>query len=277
MITAAATDAGGIVNSVGINVGQGSTDQIIADNIAAAINLTGENGLTGLANNLEGYSQNLAAMGLNAPEQLVQILLDEIGNVLAENGVMDIIKKSLQITSGTVDMAKIGLDYATTGATVLANIQKLLTKLNKFQDVDITCIPSVKDTTSALTASLIDQLTAQYEALKQQLIIFYNSMICTSNDTVLDNVLVSANRILEKTEPLLDPVLQEYTGHTISEARNLCNQGFAYYGMIQRAAAAKRKRDEEDKAAEEQQSIEEEAKAETPTDDIQTIEKESEK
>jgi hypothetical protein len=34
------------------------------------------------------------------------------------------------------------------------------------QDVDVTCVPSVKDSVSALSASLIQQLTAQYEALK---------------------------------------------------------------------------------------------------------------
>ena len=65
------------------------------------------------------------------------------------------------------------------------------------QDVEVTCVPSVKDTVSALSASLIQQLTAQYEALKQQLIVFYNSMICTSNDAVLDNIIVSINNILD--------------------------------------------------------------------------------
>jgi hypothetical protein len=35
------------------------------------------------------------------------------------------------------------------------------------QDVDVTCVPTVKDSVSALSASLIQQLTAQYEALKQ--------------------------------------------------------------------------------------------------------------
>jgi len=57
-------------------------------------------------------------------------------------------------------------------------------------------------------------------------------MICTSNDAVLDNIVVSVNNILEVIEPALDPVLQKYTGHTLSEIRNICNQGFAYIGMI---------------------------------------------
>jgi len=64
-------------------------------------------------------------------------------------------------------MAKTGLDIACSAATVIANIQKLLTKLNKMQDVDVTCVPTVKDSVSVLSASLIQQLTAQYEALKQ--------------------------------------------------------------------------------------------------------------
>jgi len=57
-------------------------------------------------------------------------------------------------------MAKKGLDIACSVATAIANIQKLLTKLNKMQDVDVTCVPSVKDSVSALSASLIQQLTA---------------------------------------------------------------------------------------------------------------------
>lgn len=237
----AATGAAGVVASTGINVGVGSTDQIIADNIAAAISLTGEEGLMNLANNLEGYTQQLTAMGLNAPEELVDIILSEIEAVLAKGGVIDAIKTSMQTTAGVVDLAKGGMQYAMSIATITANIQKLLLQLNKMQDADVTCIPSVKDSTSALTASFINQIIAQYNALKQQLIIFYNSMICTSNDSTLDNLVVSINNILEVSEPALDQVLQKYTGHTVSEVRNICNQGFAYIGMIQRAAAKKRK------------------------------------
>lgn len=245
MLISAGAGAGDVVASTGINIGTGSTDQIIADNIAAAVNLTGEQGLTNLANNLQGYTQQLAAMGLNAPEELVNIILDEIEVVLGQSGVIDAIKTGMQITQGTVELAKMGLQYATSIATIIGNIQKLLLKLNKMQDADVMCVPSVKDSLSALTASLINQLKAQYEALKQQLIIFYNSMICTSNDAVLDNIVVSVNNILEVIEPALDPVLQKYTGHTLSEIRNICNQGFAYIGMIQRAAANKRKQKEE--------------------------------
>jgi len=66
-----------------------------------------------------------------------------------------------------MDMAKKGLEIACSAATAISNIQKLLTKLNKMQDVDVTCIPTVKDSVSTLSASIIQQLTAQYEALKQ--------------------------------------------------------------------------------------------------------------
>lgn len=258
MIMSAGMGAANVVASTGINIGNGSADQIIADNISAAINLTGEQGLKNLASGLENYSQQLAAMGLNAPEQLVDILLGTVNDVLGETGVINAVQKGLQITTNTVDLAKKGLNTACSAATAIANIQKLLTKLNKMQDVDVTCVPSVKDSVSALSASLIQQLTAQYEALKQQLLIFYNSMICTSNDAVLDNIIVSINNILEVIEPALDPILQQNTGHTISEVRNICNQGFAYIGMIERAAAAKRIEDQAAQEAAEKQTIEDE-------------------
>ena len=258
MIMSAGMGAANVVASTGINIGNGSTDQIIADNISAAINLTGEQDLTNLASGLENYSQQLAAMGLNAPEQLVDILLGTITDVLGETGVINAIQKGLKTTTNTVDLAKKGLNTACSAATAIANIQKLLTKLNKMQDVDVTYVPSVKDSVSALSASLIQQLTAQYEALKQQLLVFYNSMICASNDAVLDNIIVSINNILEVIEPALDPILQQNTGHTISEVRNICNQGFAYIGMIERAAAAKRIEDQAAQEAAEKQTIEDE-------------------
>ncbi len=267
MVMSAGTGSANVIASTRINIGNGSTDQIIADNISAAINLTGEQGLTNLTSGLENYSQQLAAMGLNAPEQLVDILLGTINDVLGETGVINIVQKGLKTTTNTVDLAKKGLDIACSATTAIANIQKLLTKLNKMQDVDVTFVPSVKDSASALSASLIQQLTAQYEALKQQLLVFYNSMICTSNDAVLDNIIVSINNILDVVEPALDPILQQNTGHTISEVRNICNQGFAYIGMIERAAATKRKEDQAAQEAAEKQTIEDEGQTDNKAAD----------
>ena len=252
---------GDVIASTGINAGVGSTDDIIADNISAIVNLTGEQGLTNLVNNLEGYTQQLTSMGLNAPEDLVNIILDEIKKVLIENGVIDTIKTGMQVTQGTIELAKGGLTYANSIATIVGNIQKLLLVLNKTQNADVMCTPTVKDSLSFLTASLINIIQSQYSALKQQLIIFYNSMICSSNDAVLDNIVVSVNNILEVIEPALDPVMQKYTGHTLQEIRNICNQGFAYVGMIQRSAANKRKqKDEEQSAKVQEKSIEENSK-----------------
>ena len=252
MLMSAGMGAANVINSTGINVGRGSTDEIIADNIAATISLTGEQGLTNLANGLENYTQQLTAMGLNAPEELVEIILQEITKVLQENGVIDGIKTGMQITQNTIEFAKAGMQYATSIATTIANIQKLLTQLDKTGDVDVTCIPSVKDSLSVFTASLINQLKSQYEALKQQLILFYNSMICTSNDAVLDNIVVSVNNILEVLEPALDPASQKYTGFTIAEIQNICNQGFAYIGMMQRAAKKRKDKKEQEKQEEAQ-------------------------
>lgn len=271
----AAVGAGSVVASTGINIGVGTTDEIIADNIAAAINLTGEQGLTNLANNLEGYTQQLTAMGLNAPEELVNIILEEITAVLAENGVIDTIKTGLQVTTNTVEFAKAGLDYAMQISTIMGNIQKLLLTLNKMQDTDVMCIPTVKDSLSALTASLINQLKAQYEALKQQLILFYNSMICTSNDSVLDNIVMSVNNILEVIEPALDPLLQQYTGHTLQEVRNICNQGFAYIGMIQRAQAKKRiEKEQQEQIQDEHYDVQNEEKKKLSKEEKEKLKKE---
>lgn len=220
-------------------------DMGMSTGIDTAMNLTSEQGLSNLDNNVKNYTQNLAAIGLNSPEELVQVLLDTINEVLAENGAINAIQKGLQVTTNTVELAKKGLNYATSGSTVVTNLGKLMMKLDKMQDVDVACVPSVKDNTLAISASLIDQLKSQYEALKQQLILFYNSMICTSNDSVIDNMVMSINKQLTVMEPLLDKVLNEYTGHTVSEIRNICNQGFAYIGMIERAAANKQKAETE--------------------------------
>lgn len=238
-VSNAALGVADIVASTGINAGVGSTDQIIADNIGAAVNLTGREGLTNLANNLQGYIHNLTEMGLNTPEELVNILLQQINEVLAEGGVIDQISKSMAVTKNITDATQQGLRIASSGITIAGNISKLMTQLNKMQDVEVTCIPTIKDSTSAFVASILDQIVAQYTALKEQLIIFYNAMICTSNDSVIDNIVASINSILTTLEPLLDQLLKQYTGFTVSEVRNICNQGFAYIGMIERAAARK--------------------------------------
>ena len=238
-VSNAALGAANIIASTGINAGIGSTDQIIADNIGATINLTGREGLSNLANNLQGYTHNLTEMGLNTPEELVNILLQQINEVLAEGGVIDQISKSMATAKNIIDATQQGLKIASSNITIAGNISKLMTQLNKMQDVEVTCIPSIKDSTSAFAASILDQIVAQYIALKEQLIIFYNAMICTSNDSIIDNMVASINSILTTLEPLLDQLLNQYTGFTVSEVRNICNQGFAYIGMIERAAARK--------------------------------------
>ena len=234
-----------LVESTGLDPTNWSSDEAIAGNISAMINLTGEEGLSYVGKGLEGYTQTLTEMGLNAPEKLVEIVLQEVEKVLAANGVMSAIKTGLDTTQKVVDLAKVGLDYATSYATIAGNAAKLIMLLNKMQDPDTMCNPNVKDSANVLSASLMTQIVTTYYALKAQLLIFYNSMICTSNDSTLDNVIVSVNAILNQIEPLIDPVLQEYTGYTISEVRNLCNQGFAYIGMIQRASAHARENKEE--------------------------------
>ena len=272
MMSEAGLGAANLVNSIGINIDSANIEQTIISGVDAAFNLGSINGLTNLSNNAKTYADQLAALGLNAPEQLVDILLGTINDVLGESGAISAIQKGLQVTTNTMDMAKKGLEIACSAATAISNIQKLLTKLNKMQDVDVTCIPTVKDSVSTLSASIIQQLTAQYEALKQQSLVFYNSMICTSNDVVLDNIIISINDILEVVEPALDSILQQNTGHTISEVRNICNQGFAYIGMIERSAAAKRIEDQAAQEAAENQTIEDEEKTNKVTSEASKLE-----
>jgi len=66
-------------------------------------------------------------------------------------------------------------------------------------------------------------------------------MICTSNDAVIDNIIASINGILNTAENIkipgvggLDSLLTQYTGHTISEIRYMCNTGFSMINMIAR-------------------------------------------
>lgn len=247
--------AANVVAGSGFNFGVGDTDQIIADNIAAAVSMTGEAGLMNFANNTEAYVSQLAELGLSAPEQLVDMLLDTVMSVLAENGVIDDVKKGLEVTANTVDASKKSLMLVSTYGTIIANVIKLATRLIKM-DPNVTCVPSVKDSMNMITASVILQLKSQYEALKQQLILFYNSMICTSNDSTLDNIIVSVNNILNVIEPLLDPVLQKYTGHTVAEARLICNYAFLMVGMIERTSQKNKKKKEEEKAKKKQDAEE---------------------
>jgi len=121
------------------------------------------------------------------------------------------------------DLLKMGLDYATSIATIMANIAKLATKLDKMQDVDVVCIPSVKSATNAFTASLEENLKSQYQALRRQLLMFINALNCSGNDITLDGFILGLNNSLYVLEPILDLILKQYIGLTTAEVRSICN------------------------------------------------------
>jgi len=66
-------------------------------------------------------------MGLNTPEELVNILLEQINEVLAEGGVIDQISKSMAIAKNITDATQQGLQIASSGITIAGNISKLMT------------------------------------------------------------------------------------------------------------------------------------------------------
>jgi len=55
------------------------------------------------------------------------------------------------------------------------------------------------------------------------------------------NVLFSISNIIEQIEPLIEPLIYEKTGYSISEIRHLCVKGFTYIEMYRRVKEARRR------------------------------------
>ena len=47
----------------------------------------------------------------------------------------------------------------------------------------------------------------------------YNQLICTNCDATIDNVMKSVDQILDYLSTYVDPVMNDYTGHTLTETR----------------------------------------------------------
>jgi len=147
----------------------------------------------------------------------------------------------MEIANTTIDAAKLGLNITASAANVTANVIKLADEMCILKDMNVTCIPDPKETIkmkTAIAGQMIKEIIiAQYNNAKQQLLDLKNSLICTSNDAVIDNVIASVNAILDFVQPLVDPYLAEYTGYTVANVRILCNTGFQYINMITRSVA----------------------------------------
>ncbi len=229
------------INKSGLssNLGQkleqiGSSQKLTDAEIAAlCLSLTGSSRLYGAANLAYSESINAANSLMDLQTMVFNLAYSELENALSDSGVIGSIQDGVETASKTLALAKKGLQFVNSGASIAANISKIATLLQA-SDPDITVVPSVKDTISIIGASLIAILEAKFNEAKQQLIELYNSMICTSAASTVDNVLASINGILDKVEPLIEPYMEKYTGYTIAEVRYICNTGFALVNMMKR-------------------------------------------
>lgn len=212
---------------------------------ALCLSLTGSGGLNQVADLAEKISQGAADQAMDLQEQVFNYAYGLLETALSDSGVIEPIQTGVDLASKTLAFGKKGLEFVNSGATVAANIVKLSNTLCAIQDPDTTVTPSVKESTSLIGASLDAILEAAWNEIKQQSIELYNSMICTSSSSTVDNALASINGILDKVGPLIDPYMAKYTGgHTTSEIRYICNTGFALVNMLKRASSkAKEKRE----------------------------------
>lgn len=223
------------------NVSQKLADSEIAGIASAALQYTDAEYLKQKAQNLQNYSQMLADMGLQSPDMLVDIVMQELTNLLGNTGVLDAIETGINTATGTVDLAKKGLQIAQSGASVAANIAEMATKTVGVMNADYTMVPSVKDSTLILGASLKEIIMGKYNDAKIQIVNLYNSLICTGNESNVDNAIQSINNILSTVEPFIDPTMAQYTGHTLSEVRYMCNNGLQMIEMLKRVSNENRK------------------------------------
>lgn len=254
------------MNKIDINIPQGSPAQQLGKYAETALYATSAEGLSNITQVLNGQSLQVADFAFAAPEKAVEIISNEIDKLLSNSGALDIINNGINSTRNIIELLEKGLDATMLAAGIVGN----LTELSSLKDTNVNCVPSIKDSTSKLYASAKDIIVQQYKDAKQQLVDLYNQMICTSQDALIDNMVISINNILDLVEPLVDPILLEYTGFTIAQIRYLCNTGFQLVNMLKRVSQvnkeeiknkAKKKTEEVKKKANEiKDNIKEEAK-----------------
>lgn len=230
---------------ISFDIEQGSVGDKIAGYTQLALQTTSAEGLTDLANLANDYAVQAADMALQSPEKIASLITDEITKLLDDTGALEQINNGVNAAQNIIELLKKGLDLTLIAAGVAGNISNLVAC-----DPDITCVPSVKESMNAAYASARDILVAKYNEIKLQLISLYNQLICTSQDAVIDNIVTSINNILDLIEPLIDPLLVQYTGYTISEVRYICNTGFSLVNMLKRVAQTNKKESDAKKKAE---------------------------
>lgn len=240
-------DKNGLSDTLGSNLEKvSSMPKLDGTSIAAlGLSLTGSQGLYSAASMTEQFSLDATDSLMDLQTMVFDYAYNELENALSENGIIKSIQDTVEVSSKTLALAKEGLKYVNSGASIAANIAKMADTLCAISDPDVTVVPSVKEACSIVGASLMAIINSKFEEAYQQLVELYNSMICTSASSVTDNVIASINGILDTTEPLIDQYMEKYTGYTVSEVRYVCNTGFALVNMLKRYGSyAKQELDE---------------------------------
>ncbi|WQJ53889.1 MAG: hypothetical protein [Wendovervirus sonii] len=276
---------GSIMNTTGVTdiLTSDNIDEKIASTITVANNLMSEDVLLSLTGQVENITQQLTNMSFSMADQYIDkcidSLFDIINNFFQDAGILDVIQKGIDVTNTTINYAKLGLNIASSGTTITANAIKFAQHLDQVVDETVTYIPQAREILkmdAAIAGQMFKEIIlGQYNAAKQKLLDLKNSMICTSNDAVIDNVIASINGILDTVGPLIDPYLTEYTGYSVENVRLLCNTGFKLIDMITRGVKiAKMNNDIEDETSEEIYTSESIPEGETAEERAERLKKE---
>ncbi len=222
---------------VNFDIEKGSVGDKIAGYTSIALQATSEANLRGAVNAAQGAVNQT----INTAEQVAENVASQVIDMMADSEAFQEMQQNLEFTNNTVQVAKTALRIANTGATIAGNVAKAATQLYAMSQVDTTCIPTVKDSVTIIGASIKQRILAIYEQAKALLFEQFNALICVSSDSTLMNVLFSISNIIEQIEPLIEPLIYEKTGYSISEIRHLCVKGFTYIEMYRRVKEARRR------------------------------------
>ena len=222
---------------VNFDIEKGSVGDKIAGYTSVALQASSETNLRGAV----GAAHGAVNQTINTAEQVAENVAGQVIDMMADSEAFQAIQQGLEFTNNTVQVAKTALHIANTGATIAANVAKAATQLYAMSQVDTTCIPSVKDSVTIIGASIKQRILAIYEQAKALLFEQFNALICVSSDSTLMNVLFSVTKIIEQIEPLIEPLIYEKTGYSISEIRHLCVKGFTYIEMYRRVKEIRRR------------------------------------
>lgn len=121
---------GSIMNTTGVTdiLASDNIDEKIASTITVANNLMSEDVLLSLTGQVENITQQLTNMSFSMADQYIDkcidSLFDIINNFFQDAGILDVIQKGIDVTNTTINYAKLGLNIASSGATITANAIK---------------------------------------------------------------------------------------------------------------------------------------------------------